>query len=429
MPKGIVMEHNRKYTIVLTRDGAFQKAAPMKDTVEGTEVVFEPLEEPERLKLKPGLPSVRLLAIASILLLLLLPAYFLVEAEKSYAYVNLAINPNIELEIGEKFQVREIRAMNEDARDIVEELTGYRDEKLEEVISRIIEQGKQAGFFHQGEERNMLIGISYISEQREEPSLHQNIEQFITDEELTWNIAAFQVPLDWHKTAEQENRSMNEIMADALQKQEEVPEDTADSLSEKEIEIIHSYYSKNETVTEGESADPSDQQEKVDTNEKNTDKEEMEKPSQEKTLDDEAAGPVKHPSELKEKNGQVNRAPQAGDKAKNNGSPNNNKNGNSPSLQKDKGSGGEGKKPAKGPEQKNEKREKKPGKENSNSVTNQNENHQAPASGNKGNNNSNENPSVNTGQEKGNGNGKGNVQRADDHPGKGPNKENQGNNQ
>ncbi|MFC3038811.1 anti-sigma factor domain-containing protein [Virgibacillus xinjiangensis] len=293
MPKGIIMEHEKKCTIILTRDGTFQKAAPIKDAHVGMEVSFEPLTEPPRSL--SGSQYIRLLAIASILLLAVFPVYFLTQAEKSYAYVNLAINPSIELEIGEAFQVKGIRAINEDARNIVDNLTDYQHEKLDKVIARIIEEGKEAGIIQLGEERSMLIGISYISEHRNDPSLDQNIEKFIKDEETNWNIASFQVPRDWHEEAMEENRSMNEIMADVLENQEEIPEDTADSLSEEDIDIIHSYYGeeKETSATEQESANRQES------------KEEEEDP---------VSGPVKHPSERKEQNAEGNKTPPSAEK-------------------------------------------------------------------------------------------------------------------
>ncbi len=79
--KGIVMEKRRRYMIVLTESGIFQKAAPMKHTVVGGEVYFRPAVShkwpsfffyPQKSSQVPA----TLITMCCLLLVLIIPFYF-----------------------------------------------------------------------------------------------------------------------------------------------------------------------------------------------------------------------------------------------------------------------------------------------------------------------------------------------------------------
>ncbi len=167
MKKGIVMEMRRRYMIVMRRDGAFQKARRIPEAAVGMEVHFQPFDEKR--------PSVwhsfvgertripfRITAMACALLLLLLPVYFMMQEEEVYAYVNVAINPNMELEIDDKLKVHSIKPQNDDAEVFLEQLKDYSGKGLEEVLQIIMQETERADMLKNG--KSMLVGISYIPE-------------------------------------------------------------------------------------------------------------------------------------------------------------------------------------------------------------------------------------------------------------------------
>ncbi|GAB3060796.1 anti-sigma factor domain-containing protein [Virgibacillus ainsalahensis] len=315
MKKGIVMEQHRKYTIMMTKEGTFQKAIPINDAEIGTEVSFKPLEEKGPLLFfssrKQKSRIFKMVAIVCILFVLFVPSFLFMNADHTYAYVNVAINPNIELEVNEDMDVDNMLAVNNDADNIVKELTEYQDKELEKVIEKIIENSKNAGLVNN--EQNVLIGVSYKSDKNDNDSLLSSIEQYLVSNEPDWNIVIFEVPSDVREMAKEAGKSMNEIMATKLlDKNSSVK--TVDSLNDEEMEIIDTFYNEDD---KGQLADEIEEQEEAEEKtEKESDnakddpvkEEKGSLPSNKAKNKSIQAKPKgnEHPSELKEKNSKTN---------------------------------------------------------------------------------------------------------------------------
>jgi hypothetical protein len=213
--KGIILEQHRKYTILITKDGAFEKGkVRIKDAKIGEEVIFEPIRSKKFFfltkKSRRHLPA-RILTIACIVLVCFLP-FFVFPNDKTYAYVTIDINPSIELEVDENYNVRNIRAMNDDANEIIGEVTDYLNENLEIVIQMIMNTSEENGLIN--DEKNILVGISYINgEKTDERKILKEIENHFERNKPDWNLAAFNVPKDIRDLANEEETSMNKIMA------------------------------------------------------------------------------------------------------------------------------------------------------------------------------------------------------------------------
>lgn len=215
MKKGIILEQHRKYTILITKDGAFEKGkVRIKDAKIGEEVIFEPIRSKKFFfltkKSRRHLPA-RILTIACIVLVCFLP-FFVFPNDKTYAYVTIDINPSIELEVDENYTVRNIRAMNDDANEIMGEVTDYLNENLELVIQMIMNTSEENGLIN--DEKNILVGISYINDKKtDERKILKEIENHFEQNKPDWNLAAFNVPKDIRDLANEEETSMNKIMA------------------------------------------------------------------------------------------------------------------------------------------------------------------------------------------------------------------------
>lgn len=233
MKKGIVMEQHRRYTIIMTREGTFLKTIPIKDAAIGAEVSYNGF--------KTGAPTVitiptRLLVIVLVLVLLLVPFYLAMDKNETYAYVNVDVNPSIELAIDENLDVDSIRPINKDATKLVNELTGYQDTQLEKVISMIMKKSEEAERINEG--KNMLVGFSYMNKESNNNPISDNLKQ-LSAKDPDWEIVTFRVPKDVRDTARKEDKSMNEIMVKTMMESSVQP---TNSINEKEKEIIHTFY-------------------------------------------------------------------------------------------------------------------------------------------------------------------------------------------
>src|SRR5690625_603887 len=227
------MEQHPHYTIIMTKDGLFQKAVPIKDVPVGCEVYYHPLVQKKtpsfffQFKRFVSVPTA-VLAMMCLIILLSLPIYFSTTTSKTYAYVNVDINPSVEMELNKKLQVTSVSALNNDATSLIENLNDVEGETLETVLKEVIRESEANGLTKNG--KNMILGINYVNEQDRGTI---DIEHLNLSSE--WGIVTLNIPEEIREIAKKEHQSMNKIIIN------ENPANIKD-LNTKDIEIIHSFY-------------------------------------------------------------------------------------------------------------------------------------------------------------------------------------------
>lgn len=87
----------------------------------------------------------------TVLLIFLLGNFFLSQPSQQQAYVlAIDINPSIEISLDENFHVIDVRGLNEDARDIIEQLK-IKENNIERVISNLIKILKKENYLSENE--------------------------------------------------------------------------------------------------------------------------------------------------------------------------------------------------------------------------------------------------------------------------------------
>lgn len=138
--RGIVFKTTAKYSIFLTPDGQFQKGIPNSNRVQvGEELNFQPYK-----KVKTSFMSFNsawsapIIAVAATLVLLfsvLLPAQSSVSA-----FVQVDINPSVELGIDQKGNVYVFNGLNEEGRTIKRDITFWKGKPLSWVLLNIVDR-------------------------------------------------------------------------------------------------------------------------------------------------------------------------------------------------------------------------------------------------------------------------------------------------
>ncbi|ALX48738.1 anti-sigma factor domain-containing protein [Lentibacillus amyloliquefaciens] len=247
MKKGIVMEKHRNYIIVMRRDGTFQKARPLENVSIGMEVNYQPLsaQRPKMFHYINNKKRGAFAAVMACLMLLFVPFYFMTDKDKTYAYVNITINPNLELEIDNQLNVKSIAPLNDDAKSFLPMLTGYKGKHLEKVIQQIITKSEEAALLKNG--KNILAGVSYAEDAQEEFSVTQMIDEYFGENDQDWGIVTFQIPKEIHDKSLDNERSMNELMARNLSNENvslknSIQAEMDTFINDDERDIIHSFY-------------------------------------------------------------------------------------------------------------------------------------------------------------------------------------------
>ncbi|ASN06625.1 anti-sigma factor domain-containing protein [Virgibacillus necropolis] len=291
MSKGIVMEKHRKFTIVMTKNGSFHKVKPVKEADIGAEVSYEilPLKKSKLLFFQPknsGSMPVKYIAIACMVLLFIMPFYLLGGPTKTYAYVNLDINPSLEIEIDDDLNVVYISPLNDDARKLKKQLPDYEGKKIEQVIEIIMKKSDALGLTKNG--KTVLVGVSYVNDQA--ISVLDTVDNYFSTHQTSWDMATFQVSKEIRKRALKKDISMNKIVADTMEEEVSNPERMIiqPRVSDGEKELIHSFY------TNSKSNHPDNGEEKTIPADQKPNPPVVPKPEKKKT--------DQHPSELKEKN-------------------------------------------------------------------------------------------------------------------------------
>lgn len=140
--KGIVFETRSAYSIFLTSDGLFEKGIPLSSSVQiGEEVSFRPYQNVKQQQRKVSLktlwasPTLAIVATLVLLFAVLLPAQSNVSA-----YVQIDINPSIELGINNNGKVYLFKGLNDDGTEIKRDISFWKGKPLSWVLLQIVDR-------------------------------------------------------------------------------------------------------------------------------------------------------------------------------------------------------------------------------------------------------------------------------------------------
>ncbi|WP_101843356.1 anti-sigma factor domain-containing protein [Halobacillus sp. Marseille-P3879] len=242
MRKGIVMEQNKKFTIVMASDGTFHKAKRLKRAAVGMEVHFQPYNQ-SNMKQMFVVHRMKFAAVAAAVILTLFPAYIWHEENKAYAFVNVDINPSVEMEINDNMKVLQLNPLNEEAEQMIKKMEDWKKKPASEVALQMISLSKQEGYM--SEEQEVLIGVSYI--EGHDLDFSQEIENYLDQEIDGLMLASYNVPENVRKQAEDNDTSVNQLMAESLEEEESDQSLTKEEepIEDDDLEIIQSFYGDN----------------------------------------------------------------------------------------------------------------------------------------------------------------------------------------
>jgi len=216
MKKGIVMEIHRKYAILLTKDGSFEKGIILTEHAErGDEVIFHPVSGKSRWRRYWDKSPIAVRLSAIILLALLIFGYPLhhgLDDTEAHAHVAIDINPSIELELNDELMVTDVNPLNDSADKLLGDFSSIQDKSIRSVLTDIVVESENRGL---AEQKTMIVGVSCENHNGDPRELISQIDPYI--ESLPdWDVATLIIPKDVRELAKNENKSMNEVMAAEL---------------------------------------------------------------------------------------------------------------------------------------------------------------------------------------------------------------------
>ncbi|WP_261130403.1 anti-sigma factor domain-containing protein [Bacillus sp. Marseille-Q3570] len=151
MKRGLIMEVSKRKAVILTKDGSFERVRLKKG--EQPEVGQEYICPPEISDAffqprKTLLPSFSLSLVAIIVFVLVAGGMpFGTNKASAAAYVSFDINPSIEVAVDNEMNVIKVRALNEDAKNLLEGSEEYKDSSLLVFSDSLFKTLKESGYF------------------------------------------------------------------------------------------------------------------------------------------------------------------------------------------------------------------------------------------------------------------------------------------
>lgn len=233
MKKGLIVEQKRRRTLLMTSDGSFYQSRKISGSV-GEETTFEPLESTGILshvmQWFQSLTFAKPAFAAIIGFLLIIPFYSWLGEEDVHAYMNIDINPSVELSLNDHYEVIDIMGLNEDGDVLINQLNDWEGEPVNQVSSNIIAVSDQLGYLE--EEHQVLLGISFVNDYVNNDIL-QEVTQEMESSYQTIDVASFEVPVETREQAHNAKTSMNLVYASNLMDSYEEEELTETAGNEK----------------------------------------------------------------------------------------------------------------------------------------------------------------------------------------------------
>ncbi len=245
MKRGLIMKVSKRKAVIMTKDGSFEQVRLKRG--EQPEVGQEyicPMDG-AGISFRPNrmlLPSFSLALVALIVFVLVAGGMpFGHQKASAAAYVSFDINPSIEVAVDKEMNIIKVRALNEDAKSLLEGSDGYKDSSLLYFSESLFEMLEEYGYFDTYDD--LLITSSF--EQGEVSSelrkrLDDAIKQIRSDkniEDTSIVVSVMEASSDTRNKANELGLSMGKFLVyqDALEQDESLEVNQLRALSYSEL--------------------------------------------------------------------------------------------------------------------------------------------------------------------------------------------------
>jgi hypothetical protein len=222
---GVVIKIEENEAIVMTDGSVFKRVKRKPDMFPGQKILLkrEDLINYKKSKIKYYYSG--LAGLAAALLFIFVNSYFInFNANLTYAYVNVDINPSLELEINNKEVVKGVKPLNNDAEKLIEDIK-VKDMNIRQALIRIIDKSLEKGYIQKEKEQKYILIAAALDksfDKSEQKSLKQQkkLDDYLKNLE-TYLVESYgkiirpkvvSVPSDYHEKSIEYNISMGKYL-------------------------------------------------------------------------------------------------------------------------------------------------------------------------------------------------------------------------
>ncbi|SFA77489.1 anti-sigma factor domain-containing protein [Bacillus sp. cl95] len=189
------MEVNERFLTLLTPEGEFLRARKQdKQYSLGEEIHFFPLEVNQKVKdrfFSFDRLSRKTIAFSTAAALLFFSVLIPLNSDpKVYAYMSIDVNPSIELGINKELKVIELNAYNEEGKEIIDDITGWKNKDMTVITDKILNEVKEQGYFEKNHDILISTVPTDVSESDIDVQMDEKVEEIQQhiDESITLTV-------------------------------------------------------------------------------------------------------------------------------------------------------------------------------------------------------------------------------------------------
>ncbi|ENH98406.1 hypothetical protein J416_00424 [Gracilibacillus halophilus YIM-C55.5] len=151
------------------------------------------------------------------------------------------INPSIELQLNQEFEVIDVSGVNQDGKKIIEEMT-FNHRNIDQAIEQVVEQLKQSGYLSSDQKAHITATWVHLAEEEKttEPEIDQMFSEALHDHQVSAKVETLkQSEKDYQELKEQR------LMKQAVEENDTEKQNVSDEDEESQDEDAQSEPSKN----------------------------------------------------------------------------------------------------------------------------------------------------------------------------------------
>ncbi len=173
------MEKNKNGLIIMTHDGQFLEINNY----------FNPVEIGQEIDVKSSFSQKakvfrRISSIAAAIILFLSGGYGVFGYHTVYGYVDVDINPSVELSYNLYKRVIGIKGLNEDGENIITHVKDYKNKPIEVVVNKVIDSAIKENYIKENSENAVLVTIAESKSLIDDSKILEEINTRIKDSSI-----------------------------------------------------------------------------------------------------------------------------------------------------------------------------------------------------------------------------------------------------
>jgi len=197
--KGIVMEKDKENVIVMTNDGQFLEIrSPDKDIEIGQEIIVSR---------RKNTMIRRFVAAAAVMIMMITGSYGVYGYYNPYGYVNVDINPSIEISYNLYDKVIDLKGLNDDGERVVGEIKDFKNKPIDKVLNTIVDRAVEDEYIKPDKENTVLVTITEDGSKIDDDSIYKSIDSHIKDTSTSTEVIIIENDKRTNEKAKKHKRS------------------------------------------------------------------------------------------------------------------------------------------------------------------------------------------------------------------------------